>query len=380
MKAYNLLGDRFVRLRDAFAQLRRACIRQEALLGPFVLLSITLVRAGLTLMVLCGTYLLLGGELSILVFVLFLVVGSRVFDPLTSALTNFTEFRYFSIAGGRILTLMNEPEMKGERQSPTAGDIRFEHVSFAYQDKEVLHDVTVTLPNNSLTALVGPSGSGKSTVIRAAMGLLKNGGAVTKGEIYYKGGSIARAGEKELRKIRGPEMGMVFQNAGASLCPVRTIEKQLYETVLEHEKTSRQEIRERALEIFKNMGFSKGEEILKSYPFQLSGGMNQRVGIMMAMILKPDLLFADEPTSALDVTVQAQVVKEMMKMREMYGTAIVIVTHNIGLVEHMADKVAVMRQGSLVEYGTREEVTGAPRQEYTKELLSAVLRLNRGQR
>ena len=145
---------------------RRACIRQEALLGPFVLLSITLVRAGLTLMVLCGTYLLLGGELSILVFVLFLVVGSRVFDPLTSALTNFTEFRYFSIAGGRILTLMNEPEMKGERQSPAAGNIRFEHVSFAYQDKEVLHDITVTLPQNSLTALVGPSGSGKSTLMK----------------------------------------------------------------------------------------------------------------------------------------------------------------------------------------------------------------------
>ena len=144
MKAYNLLGDRFVRLRNAFAELRRACIRQEALLGPFVLLSITLVRAGLTMMVLCGTYLLLGGELSILVFVLFLVVGSRVFAPLTSALTNFTEFRYFSIAGGRILSLMNEPEMKGERQSPVAGDIRFEHVSFAYQDKEVLHDITVS--------------------------------------------------------------------------------------------------------------------------------------------------------------------------------------------------------------------------------------------
>ena len=166
MKAYNLLGDRFVRLRNAFAELRRACIRQEALLGPFVLLSITLVRAGLTMMVLCGTYLLLGGELSILVFVLFLVVGSRVFAPLTSALTNFTEFRYFSIAGGRILSLMNEPEMKGERQSPVAGDIRFEHVSFAYQDKEVLHDITVTLSKNSLTALVGPSGSGKSTVMK----------------------------------------------------------------------------------------------------------------------------------------------------------------------------------------------------------------------
>ena len=117
MKAYNLLGDRFVRLRDAFAELRRACIRQEAMLGPFVLLSITLVRAGLTLMVLCGTYLLLGGELSLLVFVLFLVVGSRVFDPLTSALTNFAEFRYFSIAGGRILT-SRRWKANGRRRPP----------------------------------------------------------------------------------------------------------------------------------------------------------------------------------------------------------------------------------------------------------------------
>ena len=165
-KAYNLLGAHFDRLRDAFAELRRACIRQEAQLGPFVLLSIALVRAGLTLMVLCGTYLLLSGDLSLPIFILFLVVGSRVFDPLTSALTNFAEFRYFSIAGGRILTLMDEPEMRGELQSPVTGDICFEHVSFAYRDKEVLHDVSITLSKNSLTALVGPSGSGKSTVMK----------------------------------------------------------------------------------------------------------------------------------------------------------------------------------------------------------------------
>ena len=160
------MGAHFDRLRDAFAELRRACIRQEAQLGPFVLLSIALVRAGLTLMVLCGTYLLLSGDLSLPIFILFLVVGSRVFDPLTSALTNFAEFRYFSIAGGRILTLMDEPEMRGELQSPVTGDICFEHVSFAYRDKEVLHDVSITLSKNSLTALVGPSGSGKSTVMK----------------------------------------------------------------------------------------------------------------------------------------------------------------------------------------------------------------------
>lgn len=133
MKAYNLLGDKFVRLKNAFAELRRACIRQEALLGPFILLSVTLIRAGLTLMILCGTYLLIGGDLSLLTFVMFLVVGSRVFDPLTSALTNFAEFRYFSIAGGRILALMNEPEMQGSKEAPESGDITFYHVSFGYQ-------------------------------------------------------------------------------------------------------------------------------------------------------------------------------------------------------------------------------------------------------
>ena len=257
--------------------------------------------------------------------------------------------------------------------------LELKHVEISYFGKPVVHDLSLQIEPGEILGIVGESGSGKSTVIRAAMGLLGNRGAVTKGNIYYKGQNVTEAGEKELRKIRGPEMGMVFQNPGASLSPIRTIEKQLYETVLEHEKTSTRDIRERALKIFETMGLPDGEEILKSYPFQLSGGMNQRVGIMMAMVQNPRLLFADEPTSALDVTIQAQVVKEMMKMREIYGTAIAIVTHNIGLVEYMADKVAVMYKGRLVEYGTKEEVIRHPREDYTKKLIGAVLRLNRGE-
>ncbi len=173
-------------------------------------------------------------------------------------------------------------------------------------------------------------------------------------------------------------MGMIFQNTGASLCPIRTIEDQLYESVLQHENIPRREIRERAMDLFDKMKLLNGERILKSYPFELSGGMNQRVGIMMAMILKPALLFADEPTSALDVTVQAQVVREMMKMRELFGTTIVIVTHNIGVVEYMADKVAVMYRGRLVEYGDTKEVIQHPKEEYTQKLVRAVLRIHRG--
>ena len=173
-------------------------------------------------------------------------------------------------------------------------------------------------------------------------------------------------------------MGMIFQNTGASLCPIRSIEDQLYESVTQHERASRQEIRDRAMELFEKIGLKDGRRILKSYPFELSGGMNQRVGIMLAMILHPDLLFADEPTSALDVTVQAQVVRELIRMRDFCGTGIAIVTHNIGVVEHMADKIAVMYQGRLVEYGDKKDIIENPKEEYTRKLLGAVLRIRRG--
>lgn len=253
-----------------------------------------------------------------------------------------------------------------------------QHVEISYNGTPVVHDISFQMQPGEILGIVGESGSGKSTVIRAAMGLLGKNGAVTRGDIYYKGVNVVDAKGEELRKMRGPQMGMIFQNTGASLCPIRSIEDQLYESVLQHERAGRDEVRVRALELFEKMKLTDGERILKSYPFELSGGMNQRVGIMMAMVLKPDLLFADEPTSALDVTVQAQVVREMVKMRELFGTGIALVTHNIGIVEFMADKVAVMHQGKLVEYGTKEEIIYHPQENYTKRLIGAVLRINRG--
>lgn len=255
-------------------------------------------------------------------------------------------------------------------------DIR--HVEISYAGTPVVHDVTLQMQPGEILGIVGESGSGKSTVIKAAMGLLGKNGAVTRGDIYYRGKNVLEAKGEELRKMRGPGMGMIFQNTGASLCPIRRIEEQLYESVLQHEKISRFEVRKRALELFEKMKLRDGERILKSYPFELSGGMNQRVGIMMAMILNPDLLFADEPTSALDVTVQAQVVREMVKLRELFGTGIAIVTHNIGVVEYMADQIAVLYQGKLVEYGTKEEVLYHPQEPYTRQLIGAVLRMDRG--
>lgn len=252
------------------------------------------------------------------------------------------------------------------------------HVEISYHGRPVVHDVSLQMAPGEILGIVGESGSGKSTVIKAAMGLLGNSGAVTKGDIYYKGKNVIDTRGDELRRMRGPAMGMIFQNTGASLCPIRTIGDQLYESVIQHEKATRQEVSDRAMELFEKMRLKDGDRILKSYPFELSGGMNQRVGIMMAMVLHPDLLFADEPTSALDVTVQAQVIREMMRMRELYGTGIAIVTHNIGVVEYMADKVAVMYQGRLVEYGNKKDIIENPKEDYTKKLLGAVLRIRKG--
>ncbi len=255
-------------------------------------------------------------------------------------------------------------------------DVR--HVEISYNGRPAVQDVSFQVESGEILGIVGESGSGKSTLIKAAMGLLGIGGAVTKGDIYYNGRNVIDAKPDEIRRMRGPAMGMIFQDTGASLCPVRSIGDQLYESVNQHEKASREEVRQRALDLFEKMRLPDGDRILNSYPFELSGGMNQRVGILMAMVLRPKLLFADEPTSALDVTVQAQVVREMMQMREAYGTGIVIVTHNIGVVEYMADNIAVMYRGNLVEYGKKEDVIYHPREDYTKRLIGSVLRVNRG--
>ncbi len=343
MKAYNLIGDRFVRLRDAFAELRRACIRQEALLGPFVLLSITLVRAGLTMMVLCGTYLLLGGKLSILVFVLFLVVGSRVFDPLTSALTNFTEFRYFSIAGGRILSLMNEPEMKGEQQSPAAGDIRFEHVSFAYQDKEVLHDINITLPKNSLTALVGPSGSGKSTVMKLCARFYDP----QKGCIFFNGVPMNEINPESLMS----HISMVFQDVYLFQDTIRNN--------IRFGKTDATE--EEIIAAAKKacchdfiMRLPKGYDTLVGEGgCTLSGGEKQRVSIARAILKDAPIILLDEATASLDPENEVEVQKAIDSLIK--GRTVIAIAHRLKTIKD-ADQIIVLDNGRIKEEGTHDDL------------------------
>ena len=172
---------------------------------------------------------------------------------------------------------------------------------------------------------------------------------------------------------------MIFQDAGASLCPIRTIGDQIYESMRAHKKVSRNEAKDRAMELFEKLNFKDSQRVWDSYPFELSGGMNQRAGIAISMLMNPPVLFADEPTSALDVAVQRQVVQEMLHVRELFGTAIIIVTHDIGVVSAMADTVLVLKDGNKMEYGPAKEVLEHPQNIYTKELLSAVPKLRRSQ-
>ena len=255
--------------------------------------------------------------------------------------------------------------------------LRYEHVDISYNGVKVVKDVSFTVDEGEILGIVGESGSGKSTLIKAAMGLLGPDGLVTRGDIRYKGKNLPDLPENEMRRLNGPELGMIFQSAGSSFCPIRTVGAQLYESMTEHIAMPREQFIARASELLRKIGFENGQRILDSYPFELSGGMQQRVGIAAAMLLNPSVLLADEPTSALDVSVQKQVVEEMLLVRESFGTAIVLVTHNIGVIGAMADKVLVMKNGESVEYGEAEQVLNHPQAEYTRLLLSAVPKLKR---
>ena len=255
--------------------------------------------------------------------------------------------------------------------------LRYDHVDISYNGFLAVKNISFTLEPGEILGIVGESGCGKSTLVKAAMGLLGSAGMVTRGDIWYKGKNLPDLSQKELRKLNGPELGMIFQSAGSSFCPIRTNEAQLYETMTEHRKISKAEFRESALELLHKLGFEEGERVLASFPFELSGGMQQRVGIAAAMLLHPSILFADEPTSALDVSVQKQVVEEMLLVRKTFGTSIVLVAHNIGVIGAMADQVLVLKDGEAVEYGQTQQVLNAPKAEYTRALLSAVPRLRR---
>jgi oligopeptide/dipeptide ABC transporter ATP-binding protein len=249
--------------------------------------------------------------------------------------------------------------------------LKTENLNVSYNGFRILQDINISINQGEILGIVGESGSGKSTLLKAITGLLGNGASIDSGSIVFDNKNLINLSNEELRNIRGSKISMIFQNPGASLCPIRTIENQFIETVQSHEKTSLSDIKCRISEIFSKINLKDVDRILKSYPFELSGGMNQRVGIALAMITNPSLILADEPTSALDVTVQAQVVKTLMNLRENFGSSIIMVTHNIGVVSYMVDRIAVMYAGDIVEYGNKKDIITNPIHPYTQLLIKS---------
>ena len=209
-------------------------------------------------------------------------------------------------------------------------------------------------------------------MIRGILGLLPGGGAVTQGNIVFDGKDLLDVTPEQWRTVRGREISMIFQDSGAMINPIRKIGSQYVEYIRAHKNISKKDAFDMAVEMLEKMRLPDGKRIMESYPFELSGGMCQRVGIAMAMTFQPKLLLADEPTSALDVTTQAQIVRQMMELRDDFGTGIIVVTHNIGVAAYMADKLLVMRQGKVVDSGQREDILHNPQSEYTKNLLASV--------
>ncbi|MPW26165.1 ATP-binding cassette domain-containing protein [Alkalibaculum sp. M08DMB] len=243
------------------------------------------------------------------------------------------------------------------------------------ENSPCVKDFSLTMKSGEIVSIVGESGSGKTTVIRSLLGALPEGGRVEEGDIVFEGESLLDKSPEEWRKLRGTKISMIFQDSGAMINPIRKIGSQFVEYIRTHENILKKDAWQKGVIMLEKMRLPNGENIMNSYPFQLSGGMRQRVGIAMAMVFQPKLLLADEPTSALDVTTQAQIVRQMVELREVHNTGIIIVTHNLGVASYMSDKIVVMQSGKVVETGNKEEIIYNPKHTYTKKLLEAVPKL-----
>ena len=245
-------------------------------------------------------------------------------------------------------------------------------LNISYGDKLTVSGVNLELNTGEIMSIVGESGSGKTTVIRAIMGCLPGRGHVSGGSIIFEGRDMLKNTQKEWRQLCGREMSMIFQDSGNMINPIRRIGEQFVDYIRTHapEKT-KAEAAEMAKDMLNRVRLPNPESIMQSYPFELSGGMRQRVGIAMAMVFRPKLLLADEPTSALDVTTQAQIIRQIVDIRNEFGVAVILVTHNLGVASYVSNKLVVMKNGRVVENGKREVISD-PQDAYTKELLAAV--------
>lgn len=248
------------------------------------------------------------------------------------------------------------------------------HVSFqTYAGKvQAVRGVSLTLNKGETLALVGESGSGKSVTCRSIMGLLSKNGSIDCGQIIFDGKDLLSKTNREMQNIRGKEIAMVFQDPMTSLNPTMTVGKQVAEPVILHQKLSKSEAMEKALELFRLVDIPEPEKRLKYYPHQFSGGQRQRIVIAIALACNPKILIADEPTTALDVTIQAEILDLMKSIQKKVATSIIFVTHDLGVVANIADRVAVMYGGKIVEIGTVDEIFYNPQHPYTWGLLRSM--------
>ena len=257
-------------------------------------------------------------------------------------------------------------------------EIKNERLSFFTPAGEVkaLNGVSFSMEEGEVLGIVGESGSGKSVTAYSIMGLTAYPGKLIGGTIRFNGHKIDEMTEKEFRRIRGNEVSIIFQDPMTSLNPVYTIGNQIVEVILLHTNKTKKEAYERAEELLELVGINEPKKRLKQYPHELSGGMRQRVMIAIALACEPKLLIADEPTTALDVTIQAQILELMQELRKKLGMSIIMITHDLGVVASMCEKIAVMYAGHIVEYGTSDEIFYNPSHEYTKGLIKSIPKLN----
>lgn len=249
--------------------------------------------------------------------------------------------------------------------------------TYYYTEKRVVpaaDDVTFTLHKGEVLGIVGESGCGKSTVARSVVGLIdKTSTRIEDGSVLFLGKDLAKATQKELCDIRGNRISMIFQDPFVSLSPVYTVEEQIYEVMQAHDSTiTRKQAHPMILELMRKVGIPSPEMRLKDYPHQLSGGMQQRIMIAIALACKPDILIADEPTTALDVTVQAQVLDLLRSLRDEYQMSIILISHSLGVIASMCDRVMVMYGGVVVEAGEVTQIFKDPQHPYTKGLLASI--------